>query len=87
MATSSVVIEGEPQHLAEVEALASIAYDNWHDNPALKDASKFVFDVDKVFSKHPQLLKTIMACEETLLELSATDTCSGIFYAITLKAG
>ena len=83
MATSSVVIEGEPQQLAEIKALVSIGYDNWHDNLALKDASKVIFDVDKVFSKHPQLLKTIMACEETLLELSVTDTCSGIFYAIT----
>ena len=77
MATSSILIEGEQEHpsLEEVTGLASVAYNNWL-HSMVKDASKLIFDFDFVLCQHPDLLKTLMALEGSLLDLSATDTCS-----------
>ena len=84
---SSVVFEDEPQHvLVDLNEMARNAYKNL-ENPAFKGACKQIYMVDKVLSEHPQLLKTIMACEETLLKLGAIDKCSGIIYVMTLKVG
>ena len=84
---SSVVLVNEPQHvLVDLNEMAKNAYKNL-ENPAVTGACNQIYVVDQVFSEHPQLLKTLMACEETLLELGATDTCSGIIYVMTLKVG
>ena len=90
MAAASILIEGEQEHpsldMEKVMEKADVAYKSWL-HPTVKDASRLIFDIDSVLCQHPDLLKTLMALEGSLLDLSATDQCSSIIYACTLKIG
>ena len=74
----------QPPSKAELNEKMDVVYDNIY---MTDEASRVVYELDSMLAQNPQLLKALMDCEESLLDLAATNQCGGIFYVCTLKLG